>query len=102
MMADMADGFVTLPGGLGTLDEFFEILAWAQLGIHSKPVGVLNVEGYFDGLLKFVEQMSIDGFLRINLREALRIDDDPARLIESMARHTPATISPFRPESNPV
>ncbi|MDX2116778.1 MAG: TIGR00730 family Rossman fold protein [Planctomycetota bacterium] len=102
MMADMADGFITLPGGLGTLDEFFEILAWAQLGIHAKPVGVLNIDGYFDGLLKFVEQMNIDGFLRINLREALRIDDDPARLIEAMSTHTPAKISPLRAEHNPV
>lgn len=102
MMADMADGFVTLPGGLGTLDEFFEILAWAQLGIHAKPVGILNTDGYFDGLLKFVEQMAADGFLRINLREALQVDDDAARLLDRMSQHKPASISPFRPESNPV
>ena len=55
MMADLADGFIALPGGWGTLEEFFEVLTWAQLGLHQKPCGLLNVRGFFDGLLSFID-----------------------------------------------
>ena len=64
LMADLADGFIALPGGWGTLDEFFEILTWAQLGLHHKPCGLLNVHGYFDGLLSFLEHSHEEGFVR--------------------------------------
>src|SRR5436309_4231437 len=64
LMADLADGFAALPGGFGTADELFEILTWAQLGLHAKPVGLLNVAGYFDPLLAWVEQGVREGFLR--------------------------------------
>jgi len=67
MMADLADGFVALPGGWGTLEEFFEVLTWAQLGLHAKPCGLLNVGGYFDGLLKASLAFSIVGFLLGNI-----------------------------------
>ena len=63
-MADLSDGFITLPGGMGTLDEMVEILTWAQLGLHGKPVGLLNVEGYFDPLSQYMDHMVEAGFLR--------------------------------------
>lgn len=95
-MADIAKGFVALPGGVGTLDEFFEIIAWSQLGIHDRPIGLLNVSmsarkrsgaGYFDHLLTFLDQATREGFLRVNLRKAIVIDDDPARLLARMGKY---------------
>ncbi|MFZ4576669.1 MAG: TIGR00730 family Rossman fold protein, partial [Phycisphaerales bacterium] len=76
MMADRAEGFVSLPGGLGTFDELFEILSWAQLGIHQKPVGLLNTLGFYDPLLAMVEHAATDGFLRMNHREEISVDAD--------------------------
>jgi uncharacterized protein (TIGR00730 family) len=64
LMADLSDGFVALPGGWGTLEEFFEVLTWAQLGLHSKPCGLLNVGGYFDGLLAFLDHAVAERFVR--------------------------------------
>ena len=64
MMAELADGFIAMPGGLGTLEELFEMLTWAQLGIHSKPVGLLNVNGFYDGLIGFVDHQQAAGFVR--------------------------------------
>lgn len=64
LMADLSDGFLALPGGWGTWEELFEVLTWAQLGLHGKPCGLLNVEGYFDGLLAFVEHAVGEGFVR--------------------------------------
>src|SRR5690606_23868839 len=64
LMADLSDGFVALPGGLGTLEELMEVWTWAQLGIHRRPVGLLNVDGYYDGLLTFVDHAVAEGFVR--------------------------------------
>ncbi|MFL6709982.1 MAG: TIGR00730 family Rossman fold protein [Massilia sp.] len=64
MMADLSDGFIAMPGGMGTLEELFEMLTWAQLGIHSKPVGLLNVNGFYDGLIAFVAHQEREGFVR--------------------------------------
>lgn len=88
-MADLARGFVALPGGVGTMDELFEILAWAQLGIHAKPVGVLNVEGYYDDLLRFIDHMAAEGFLRLRPSEALTVATDPGDLLERMREWAP-------------
>jgi uncharacterized protein (TIGR00730 family) len=85
MMATMADAFIVLPGGLGTLDEMFEILAWAQLGIHAKPVGLLNTCGYYDQLWKFMDQVEKENFLRLNHRTAVMMDADAAKLIDKLA-----------------
>ncbi|MBV8116549.1 MAG: TIGR00730 family Rossman fold protein [Candidatus Eremiobacteraeota bacterium] len=68
LMADLSDGFIALPGGFGTMDEFHEILTWRQLGIHNKPVGLLNVDGYYDELLALYERMERDGFVRPETR----------------------------------
>lgn len=86
MMADVAHGFVALPGGVGTMDELFEILAWAQLGLHACPVGLLNVEGFFDPLVTLIDHMDAEGFLRLQTKQVLRVESDPARLLEAMEK----------------
>ena len=86
---DLSDGFVTLPGGTGTMDELWEALSWAQLGYHSLPVGLLNVAGYYDGLLAFVETMAATGFLRPQHRDLLIASDDLGDLLDKMAEHQP-------------
>jgi uncharacterized protein (TIGR00730 family) len=88
-MADMADGFVALPGGIGTMEGFFEILTWGQLGIHDKPCGVLNVAGYFDALTAFLDHAVKEGFLRDEHRAMILIESDPAKLLERMGAYAP-------------
>lgn len=87
-MADRADGFVALPGGFGTLDELFEIITWAQLHIHAKPVGLLNVRGFFDPLLAMVRHMSQEGFIKPQHLELIHVSDDPFALLQLMRAHT--------------
>jgi uncharacterized protein (TIGR00730 family) len=82
LMADLSDGFLALPGGAGTLEEFFEVWTWAQLGIHRKPCGVLNVHGYFDGLLHFLDRAVDERFLRVEHRVMVLVDDQIERLLE--------------------
>lgn len=84
-MADAADGFITLPGGIGTLEELFETFTWLQLGFHDKPVGLLDVNGFFTKLLGFLDEVVAQGFLQPAHRESLLIDDDPGRLIDRLA-----------------
>lgn len=84
MMATLADAFIALPGGLGTFDELFEILAWAQLGIHAKPVGLVNTDGFYDELIAFLHKADREKFVRLDLRSALALDSSPAQLIASM------------------
>jgi uncharacterized protein (TIGR00730 family) len=90
-MADRADAFIMLPGGFGTLDEFFEVVTWTQLGIHQKPCGLLNVSGYFDSLVGFVEDASSQRFIQENYRELVLIDADASTLIEKLETWTPST-----------
>ncbi|HEY1799527.1 MAG TPA: TIGR00730 family Rossman fold protein [Terriglobales bacterium] len=87
LMAELSDAFIALPGGFGTLDEFCEILTWAQLGLHDKPCGLLNIEGYFDPLLALFDRAVEDGFLHPKHRAMLITADDPAVLLEEMTRH---------------
>lgn len=93
-MATMADSFIALPGGLGTLDELFEILAWAQLGIHRKPVGLLNTCGFYDSLMTFLDHVDRESFLRLNHRTAIVVDADVESLLERLqaAVKAPTTI----------
>ncbi len=84
-MAELSDGFVALPGGWGTLEELFEVLTWAQLGIHEKPCGLLNVAGYFDHLFRFLENAIEEHFVRDAYRGMLLMDDDPATLLDRFA-----------------
>lgn len=88
-MAERADVFVALPGGLGTLEELFEVWTWRQLGFHGKPMGMLNVAGYYDGLLAFVRQAVEQGFVTPDHEQMLIVDDAPARLLERLARAVP-------------
>lgn len=83
-MADLARAFVALPGGVGTLDEVFEMLCWAQLGIHNHPIGLLNTDGYYDGLLMFLRHVADQGFIRLNLDEALAVAREPAALLDAL------------------
>lgn len=89
LMSDLADAFIALPGGFGTLDELFEILTWAQLRFHSKPVGLLNTDGYFDGLLAFCDRAVAEGFVHPAHREMIRVSHDPEVLLEALERHVP-------------
>jgi hypothetical protein len=84
LLAELADGFLAMPGGLGTLEELFEIWTWGQLGLHSKPYGLLQVDGFFAPLLEFLDQAVTAGFIRAANREMLVVDDDPATLIARM------------------
>ena len=92
MMAELADGFIALPGGLGTLEETLEILTWAQLGIHRKPVAVLNVDGYYDGLLRLLTHAVREGFVRPEYFALLLFGDTPAEVLEKFAAWQPPAI----------
>jgi uncharacterized protein (TIGR00730 family) len=87
MMANLADAFIALPGGLGTLDELFEILAWAQLGIHGKPVGLLNTERFYDSLMTFLDHVERESFLRLNHRTTIVDAADPGTMLDLLASH---------------
>ncbi len=87
MMAELSDGFIALPGGFGTLEEIIEILTWGQLQFHDKPCGVLNVSGYFDHLMAYLDHAEREGFLRAENRQMLLQDTDPAGLIRQFERY---------------
>jgi uncharacterized protein (TIGR00730 family) len=87
LMAELSDGFIALPGGFGTLEELFEILTWAQLGLHGHPCGVLNVDGYFDGLFAFLDHAVAEGFVRNAHRQMLLVDEDPRRLLDAFSQY---------------
>ncbi len=84
-MADLADAFVMLPGGFGSWDEFCEVVTWAQLGIHRKPLGVLNVGGYYDPMLAMTDRAVAEGFVSAVQRDRLVVDDDAERLLDRLA-----------------
>ena len=88
MMAALSDGFIAMPGGFGTLEEIIEILTWAQLRFHDKPCGILNVRGYFDHLLSYLDHARDEGFLRAENRRMLLADDDAAGLVRRFERYT--------------
>ena len=88
-MAELADGFVALPGGMGTLEELAEILTWAQLGLHRKPCALLDVAGYWKPLVAFLDHAVQERFLRPEHRELLLVGDEPAALLDAMERYAP-------------
>lgn len=92
LMADLSDGFVALPGGLGTLEELFEIWTWAQLGLHTKPVGLWNVADYYHDLIRFLDNAVNRGFVKPEYRAMLIAADDPSDLIDRMAAYQPPTV----------
>jgi uncharacterized protein (TIGR00730 family) len=89
MMADRADGFLTMPGGIGTFEEFFETLTWAALKLHEKPMGILNVAGYFDPMLALLDHAVAEGFLRAKHLGLLITSDDPEELVTEMLKCAP-------------
>ena len=90
LMNDLSDAFIALPGGFGTLDEFFEVLTWAQLGFHGKPCALLNVSGYYDGMLAMLDHAVTERFLRPAHRELVIADTDPLRLLQRLSAFVPA------------
>lgn len=98
LMASLSEGFIALPGGFGTMDELFEILTWAQLGLHQWPCGLLDVEGYYRSLITFLDHAADEGLLKREHRAMLLVDDDPARLLDRMERYRgPAVDAVIRP-----
>ena len=87
LMEELSDGFVALPGGYGTLDELFEILTWSQLGLHGKPIGLLNVAGYFDPLLAWVDHAVAEAFIRPKHRQLLLTADTPEGLLDRLTAY---------------
>ena len=92
VMSDLSDGFIALPGGFGTIEEFCEVVTWSQLGIQSKPCGLLNVENYFASLLELFDQAVREGFLREENRRLVLDDCDPMRLLEKMSAFQPEPV----------
>lgn len=89
LMVDLSDGFIALPGGFGTMDELFETLTWLQLSFHDKPVGLLNVAGFFDGLLTFIAHMCESGFLKREHAACVLVEHEASRLLSRMEAFSP-------------
>ena len=93
LMAELADGFVALPGGIGTMEEIFEIWTWGQLGLHRKPCGLLNVAGYYDALIAFLDHAAGEQFVRPDQRRMLVVESAPAVLLDRLTTYTPPELS---------
>jgi len=93
LMAELSDGFIALPGGIGTLEELFEVWTWAQLGLHRKPCGLLNIAGYFDGLIKFLDHTVAEAFLRPVHRSVLIVESEPTVLLERFAGYSAPAVA---------
>ena len=99
-MQEISDGFITLPGGFGTFEELFEIITWSQLGLHHKPIGLLNTNGFYDHLIAMLDEMVTRGFLKQENRELLLEDSDVEKLLEKMRTFEPDLNSKFlKPEN---
>jgi len=92
LMAELSDGFVALPGGIGTLEEFFEVWTWAQLGMHEKPCGLLNIAGYFDPLLEFLDRAVTEKFVREVHRSMVIVESDPRALLSKFEAYEPPRV----------
>ena len=98
-MSELADGFIILPGGPGTMEEFFEVFTWAQLGLHEKPCGVLNIDGYYDPLIALFDTMERQGFLIPEHRAMLIVESDPDRLLERFATYEAPRVKTYMDRS---
>lgn len=93
LMSDLASGFVALPGGVGTLEEFFEVWTWGQLGLHRKPYALLNTVGFFDPLITFLDRLVAERFLKSEYRSMLLVDTEPTRLLDRLTHHEVPTVT---------
>jgi uncharacterized protein (TIGR00730 family) len=93
LMAELSDGFIALPGGLGTLDEVFEILTWGQLGLHQKPCGLLNIRDYYRGLVDFLDHAVSERFITEVHRAMLLVEEEPERLLDQFERYKAPTVA---------
>jgi len=84
-MAELSDAFIAMPGGVGTFEEFFEVVTWTQLGLHRKPCALLNVAGFYAPLAAFIDQAVSEGFIKPIHRQMIVVDDNPERLVDSLA-----------------
>jgi hypothetical protein len=91
LMAELSDGFIALPGGYGTFEEFFEVLAWGQLGWHQKPFGLLNVAGFYSPLTQFLDHTTAEGFIRPKHRELVILESEPEKILQRMRDFQPPT-----------
>ena len=92
LMAVLSDGFVAMPGGYGTLEEIIEVITWGQLGFHDKPCGLLNINGYYDHLLAFLDHSEAEGFVRAQHRNMLLVADTPLGLLEHISNYLPPSV----------
>ena len=99
-MADLSDGFIALPGGIGTLEGFLEILTWGQLGIHAKPCGILNIAGYFDALTAFLDHAVKEDFLTKAHRQTVMVESTPKALLERLRAYEPPEGAPLMGRAN--
>ena len=91
MMAELSDGFIALPGGIGTFEEMFEIWTWAQLGYHAKPCGMLNTAGFYNGLSTFLDRVVNEGFLKPKQRDMMLCENEPEKLLRAMRAYVPSS-----------
>lgn len=96
LMAELSDGFIALPGGLGTIEEFFEVLTWSQLGIHPKPCGLLNVLGYYDHILAFLKHATEEQFVEEDHRSMVKVSTEPSDLLDAFDDYQPPTADKAR------
>ena len=96
LMMELSDGFIAMPGGLGTFEEFFEVINWSQLKLHNKPYGLLNICNYFDKLIELLDHIADEGFLNPLNKSKIYINDDPEELVSKLAQHhnSPNTLQP--------
>ena len=97
LMTELSDGFIALPGGFGTFEELFETITWGQLGIHAKPIGLLNTAGYFDDLIRFLDRSFGDGFVKSTYRGLYHVADTPSELLDRLQNHRPPDVERWLP-----
>lgn len=100
LMAELSEGFIAMPGGYGTLEEIIEVITWGQLGFHNKPCGLLNIAGYFDHLLAFLDHTEAEGFLRAQHRSMLLVASTAAELFDRFKNYAPPSVEKWRAESH--
>jgi uncharacterized protein (TIGR00730 family) len=101
-MADLADAFVAMPGGVGTFEELFEVYTWAQLGYHKKPVALLNIEGYYDPLLDMLRHTVEEGFMREPFLDLLQVAPEPVAMVELLQRYAPTSLDKWAEKRDSV